>query len=69
MDPIIKMNALKYSTALNLTIGFNTKYVLIDLRNDKKRKLDKIVKQPIIEFGINTSKDVLTKLLINNQNL
>jgi hypothetical protein len=64
LDPIRKMNFLKYSTNTNTKIGSNVKYFLIDLRSVKKPKLESIIKNfEILEVSSMLNKVELEKLI------
>ena len=63
MDPLTKISALKYSTADDIKIGANTKYLILDLRTEKKLRFDMLKKIRVIEVNYKISNENLKKLL------
>lgn len=59
MDPIIKINALKYSTSTNVKVGSNVKFLIIDLRLNKKLKIKSSLKKPVVEVDPGSTKEYI----------
>ena len=45
LDPLVRINTLKYMASNDLKVSANVKFALLDLRHQKKPKLSDIFKQ------------------------
>jgi hypothetical protein len=51
LDPLVKINTLKYMTSNDLKVSANVKFALLDLRHMKRPKLADIFKQVTKKMG------------------
>ena len=66
LDPLKKINILKQSTGADIKVGSNVKYFILDLRADKKLKLQSVItKHKVYEIDLKTSREQLAQFLNN----
>ena len=53
----MKINALKYSTSTNAKVGSNVKFLIVDLRLNKKLKIKSSLKKPVVDINLDSTKE------------